>query len=163
MSDAANALSEWTQVELMGHRRASTQRVAGATIACAGVFGVVMGMLMAPQWWAVAGMLLGCGFVVLIGVSLWVQAGAAEQAATDLRATGRQVLLPVVAVTDTTDDMESFVLELALPVRGGRVVQHPCSDRRCIEAAHAFPGSGIPAMIDDSRAVWGIMHGSIDD
>ncbi|UYO98637.1 hypothetical protein OED01_08030 [Microbacterium sp. M28] len=162
MPDAPNAHTDWIQVELMGHRSAAGQRVAGVLLALAGAVGVGLGFLMAPQWWAVVLMLLACGFVVLVGLSLWFQAGAAERGTIELRSTGRRVDLPVVAVTDTSHDMETFRLELGLPVSGGRVVLHECSDRGCIAAARAFPGSRVPAMIDESREAWGVLHGPID-
>jgi hypothetical protein len=161
MSDASNVHADWTQVELMGHRGASGQRAAGVLIALVGAVGVGLSFLMAPQWWAVVLLLLACAFVVLVGASMWFQAGAAERATTELGVAGREVDLPVVAVTDTSHDMESFRLELNLPVSGGRVVLHECSDRRCVAAARAFPGSTVPAMIDETRGVWGVVHGGI--
>lgn len=162
MSDAPHVHADWTQVELMGHRGALGQRVAGVLIALVGAVGVGLSFLMAPQWWAVVLMLLACAFVVLVGASMWFQASAAERATARLRGTGHLADLPVVAVTDTSHDMESFRLELNLPVNGGRVVLHECSDRRCVAAARAFPGSTVPAMIDETRAVWGVVHGPID-
>ena len=100
MSDAPHVHADWTQVELMGHRGAVGQRVAGVLIALVGAVGVGLSFLMAPRWWAVVLMLLACAFVVLVGASMWFQASAAEWATARLRGTGRLAEFPVVAVTD---------------------------------------------------------------
>ena len=157
-----DAHPEWTQVDPIGHRAAVGMRVASVVLTLIGVVGGVLSLRMAPEWWAVAAALLACAFAALVGVSLWVNAVVREKATAALRPTGRRVSLPVVLAEDITDEMETFRLHLRLPIEGGPLVQHACSDNLCTEAAHAFPGSEVPAMIDESRRVWGVVHGPID-
>ncbi|WP_341974312.1 hypothetical protein [Microbacterium sp. LWO13-1.2] len=153
---------EWTQVDPIGHRAALGMRVAAVVLTLIAVGGGVLSLRLAPEWWAVAATLLVCAFVALVGVSLWVNAVAREKATVALRPTGRRVSLPVVLAEDITDEMETFRLHLKLPIEGGAMVQHACSDNRCVEAAHALPGSEVPAMIDEARRIWGVIHGPID-
>ena len=154
--------AEWTQVDPIGHRAAVGMRVAGVVLTLIGIIGGVLSLRMAPEWWAVAATLLACAFAALVGVSLWLNAVAREKATAELGPTGRRVSLRVVLAEDITDEMETFRLHLKLPIEGGPLVQHACSDNHCIEAAHALPGSEVPAMIDESRRVWGVIHGPID-
>lgn len=153
---------EWTQVDPIGHRAAVGMRVAAVPLTFVGIIGGVLSLRLAPEWWLVVLALLACAFVALVGVSLWVNAVAREKATAELRPSGRRVSLRVVLAEDITDELETFRLHLKLPIEGGPLVQHACSDNRCIEAAHAFPGSELPAMIDESRRVWGVIHGPVD-
>ncbi|WP_407358098.1 hypothetical protein LTA6_002748 [Microbacterium sp. LTA6] len=162
MPDAQDVRPEWTQVDPIGHRAAVGMRVAAVPLTLLGIIGGVLSLRLAPEWWMVALALLGCAFVALVGVSLWVNAVAREKATVALRPTGRRVSLPVVLAEDITDEMETFRLHLKLPIEGGPMVQHACSDNRCVEAAHALPGSEVPAMIDEARRIWGVIHGPID-
>lgn len=162
MSTAPDPLSEWTQIDPIGRRSAVGHRVAAVVLTLIGIVGGVLSVRMAPEWWVVGLSLLGCAFVLLVGVSLWVNAVQRAKATTEMRPTGRRVSLRVLLVDDITDDMETYRLHLRLPIEGAPIVQHACSARRCTDAAHAFPGSEVPAVIDESRRVWGVLHGSID-
>lgn len=162
MPDAAPA--EWTQVDLVGHRSAVAQKIIAAALALTGAVGIGLSFLMAPDWWAVAFTIVACILVLLIGVSLWFSASSGSEEAERMRASGRRVDLPVRWILETTDDMVSYRMGLRLPSPAVDpiVVEHSCGDALCIEAAQGFPGSTLPAMIDESRRVWGVIHGPID-
>lgn len=162
MSDAAP--SEWTQVDLIGHRSAVAQKIIALTIVLAGAFGVGMAFFSAPDWLAVILIIVACIFVLLVGVSLWFSAGSGNEEARRMLDAGRRVDLPVRWILDTTDDAVSYRMALRLPGPAVEpvVVEHSCGDALCVEAAQGFPGSTLPAMIDESRRVWGVLHGPID-
>lgn len=162
MTDASSDTREWTQVDLIGPRGAVVQRILAAALTVTGLVAAALSLPLLPDWWAF-GATLGTGILVLlIGVSLWISAGSSSEATTRMRAGGRRVDLPVVTAEETTDDMERFRLTLLLPVADAPRVDHHCHDHRCVLAGRELPGSTLPAMIDESRRVWGVIHGPID-
>ena len=162
MSDASPDTLEWTQVDLIGRRGAVVQRILAVGLTLSGLLGGILAFQLLPEWWAVVLTLLATALIVVIGVSLWYSAGSNAEVTTQLRASGRRVDLPIVFAEDTSEDMERFRLTLRLPGTDGPRVNHHCHDHRCVLAGREFPGSTLPAMIDESRRVWGVIHGPID-
>lgn len=162
MSDAAP--SDWTQVDLVGHRSAVAQKIIALVLALSAVLIVGTAFTMVPDWLAVALTIAAGILVLLIGVSLWYSVSSGNEEAERMLASGRRVDLPVRWILDTTDDAVSYRMGLRLPSPAVDpiVVEHYCGDALCIEAAQGFPGSTLPAMIDESRRVWGVLHGPID-
>lgn len=154
-------IPEWTQVELTSRRSAAAQRWIAGVLAVAGAAGVGLSFLV-PDWWAVILMILVCLFIVVIGISLWFNAGLSADATVQLLKGGTRVPLPVLSAEEVADDSIVYRLLLRLPVDELVVVQHQCSQGQCVEAGREAPGSEVPAIIDRTTKAWGVVHGRLD-
>lgn len=153
---------EWIEVELTSHRSAVGQRWVAVVLALAGVVGLVLSFFMEPEWWAVISLGLVSLFIVVIGISLWFNAGANAAATVALRESGTQATLRVLSAELVADDGVIYRLLLRVPVDELVVVQHQCSQGQCLEAAREAPGTEVPALLDRATKSWGVVHGRID-
>lgn len=153
---------EWHEVELTSRRSAVGQRWVAVVLALAGVVGVVLSFFMQPEWWAVISLCLVSLFIVVIGISLWFNAGANAVATVALRESGTKASLRVLSAELVADDGVIYRLLLRVPADEPVVVQHQCSDGQCLEAAREAPGSEVPAILDRATKSWGVVHGRID-
>ncbi|WP_448719350.1 hypothetical protein [Microbacterium natoriense] len=154
-------IPEWTQVELTGRRSAVGQRWIAGMLTLAGAVGLVLSFFMEPGWWAVISSGLVCLFIVVLGISLWANAGASAAATVELLESGITVPLRVLSAEEIHDDSVIQRLLLRLPVDELVVVQHQCSHWQCLEAAREAPGSEVPAIIDRTTKSWGVVHGRL--
>ena len=154
-------IPEWTQVELTGRRSAVGQRWIAGMLTLAGAVGLVLSFFMEPGWWAVISSGLVCLFIVVLGISLWANAGASAAATVELLESGITVPLRVLSAEEIHDDSVIQRLLLRLPVDELVVVQHQCRHWQCLEAAREAPGSEVPAIIDRTTKSWGVVHGRL--
>lgn len=153
---------EWNEVELTSRRSAVGQRWVAVVLSLAGVVGVVLSFFMQPEWWAVISLGLVSLFIVVIGISLWFNAGANAAATVALRDSGTQTSLRVLSAELVADDGVIYRLLLRVPADELIVVQHQCSHGQCLDAAREVPGSEVPALLDRATKSWGVVHGRID-
>ncbi|PIB74298.1 hypothetical protein CQY22_013605 [Mycolicibacterium brumae] len=128
-----------------------------------GAFGLVAAgtaLVVIPNVWAVAAMLLFCVFIVIIGVALWVDAGEKETGTVALLKAGASHTLPVLSAEKIHD--EELKLQLWVRLPNDEVAPHRCGDAACRKAARAAPNSELPAIADPAGRAWAVVHGPVD-